>query len=239
MIAWLPLRDIPTTLISVSFTTRGGIPNPYPSARRAKAAASTLVWRGREPAEVDAVAQPPGEVDAAGMRQVRRHHDRVAGVGLDRRRPLRRLHQQAAVVPAPGAERHPDDSQVGPAFGPGGLLVEVEGDLRLRPLVRELQQDLRLADPPGPPLLRQRLGQREDLLAVPQVGEPVRPPEPIAQLLGRGAPLQQIEVKQPQRVVDLLLRDDAMRDLKSALYRGGWHACILCRRPAEADPDAL
>src|SRR4051794_723703 len=152
MIAWLPLRDMPTTRISVSFTKRGGIPNPYPSARRAKAAASTLVRRGREPAEVDAVAQPAGVVDPAGMRQVGRHHDRVAGVGLDRRRPRRGLHQQAAVVAAPGAKWDADDPQVGPVPRPGRLLVEVEGDLRLRPGVRELEQDLGLADAAPPPL---------------------------------------------------------------------------------------
>src|SRR3954447_789426 len=168
MIAWLPLRDIPTTRISASLTKGRDIPNPYPTAPAAKAAAAPLSAIGEE-AEIDAVAQRAGVVDAARVRQVRRHHDRVARVGFDGCRPLRALPQQSAVVAAPGAERHPDDPQVGPVPRPGRLLVEVEGDLGLRPDVRELEQDLGIADLTRPPLLRQRLDQRQNLLPLVQV----------------------------------------------------------------------
>jgi hypothetical protein len=51
--------------------------------------------------------------------------------------------------------------------------------------------------------------------------EPVHPPQPLAQLLGRGTPLQQVEVEQSQRVVDPLLRHDATGELEGALYRLG------------------
>src|SRR4051794_40242501 len=114
MIAWLPLRDIPTTRISVALVGSGpGILAPYPPGRRAKAvAAGRSTARIIQPPKVDAVAHRPGPVDAAGMGQIGAHHDRVTGIGFDWLGTGRGLDQQTAVVAAPGTERDPDDPQV-------------------------------------------------------------------------------------------------------------------------------
>src|SRR3954464_2906035 len=58
-------------------------------------------------------------------------------------RPAREGHP--AVLAPPWAERDADDPQVPARLRPVGLLVQVEGDLRLGPHVRELKQDLRVA----------------------------------------------------------------------------------------------
>jgi hypothetical protein len=129
--------------------------------------------------------------------QARRHQHGVSGVQLDRHASVVALDEQPTVFAVPVAQRDADDPEVAAALGPIGLAVDMEGDLWLGPDVRELQDDLWVAHPARAPLLGQLLGEPRDLVAPDEMREPVRAPQPLAQLGCAGPALEQVDVKEP------------------------------------------